>query len=262
MWQEERRQRIRSMLATFGNISVDRVTGELGVSRETVRRDLLELEQEGALKRVRGGAVPAESPHEAPYAIRSTVRLREKQAIAGVAASLVQPGQVLFLDGGSSTTAILAERLSQLSGLVVITNSVDVATRLGAPDSLDQRRNRVVLIGGDFSANAAATFGPAAINDIHRHTADMAFLSPFGLDAAAGATSYDPDEAEIARAMFARARRRVLMADHSKLGTVSRVSYAALSGVDQIVVDARAVQSDGLPAIRAACPQVLVAPRG
>lgn len=250
------------MLAAFGNISVDRVTGDLGVSRETVRRDLLELEKEGALKRVRGGAVPSETPHEAPYAIRSTVRLREKQAIAGVAASLVQPGQVLFLDGGSSTTAILAERLSQLSGLVVITNSVDVATRFGAPDSLEQRRNRVVLIGGDFNTQAAATFGPAAINEIHRYSADTAFLSPFGLDAGAGATSYDPGEAEIARAMLARTKRRVLLADHSKLGTVSRVSYTTLAGVDQIVVDARAGQSEALPAIRNACPQVLVAPRG
>ena len=250
------------MLTAFGNISVERVTEELGVSRETVRRDLLELENEGALKRVRGGAVPADTKQEAPYAIRGTVRLREKQAIAAVAAGLVQPGSVLFLDGGSSTTAILAERLAKLSGLVVITNSVDVATRFAASESLEKRRNTAVLIGGDFNTRAAATFGPAAINEIHRYSADIAFVSPFGLDAGAGATSYDPHEAEIARAMLARARRRVLLADHSKLGNVSRVSYTDLAAVDQIVLDARAELNERLPAIRAACPGVLVAPRG
>lgn len=78
------------MLAAFGSISVDPVTGELGVSRKKVRRDLLELEAVGALKRVRGGAMPAETLREAPCSIRGTVWLREKQKIADVAASLVQ----------------------------------------------------------------------------------------------------------------------------------------------------------------------------
>lgn len=261
MWQPDRRQRIRGLLGTFGRVSVDRVTEELGVSRETIRRDLMEMEEAGELRRVRGGAVPADQAPEAPYAERATVRLREKRAIAAAAAVLVQPGQVLFLDAGS-TTAILAEALARLSGLTVVTNSVDVAACLAAPDSVQDRRNRAVLVGGRFSPAPPATFGAAAVNEINRYTADMALVSPYGLDAQAGATSYDPDEAEIARAMLARARQRVLLADHSKLGVVSRVGFGALDGFDRIVTDARAEASPALARIRAVNPAVTIAARG
>ncbi|MGP9791592.1 DeoR/GlpR family DNA-binding transcription regulator [Roseinatronobacter sp. NSM] len=236
MWQEERRQRLRALLATFGGISVDRVTEEFGVSRETIRRDLLEMEQDGELKRVRGGAIPHTEQREPPYAERQTVRLREKRQIAATAAGLVESGQTLFLDAGS-TTAILSERLSQLSGLTIITNSVDVASRIGTPDSTQDRRNKVVLIGGRFAAQPPATFGASAINEIMRYHADVAFVSPFGLDARAGASSYDPDEAEIARAMVVCSKKTILLADYSKLGVVSRVSYCTIDALDTIVLD-------------------------
>lgn len=260
MWQPDRRQRIRALLGTFGRVSVDRVTEELGVSRETIRRDLMEMEAEGELRRVRGGAVPLEPAPEPPYAERTGVRLREKRAIAQAAVGLVRPGQVLFLDAGS-TTAILAEALALLGGLTVVTNSVDVAAAVAAPESLG-RRNRAVLVGGRFSPSPPATFGAAAVNEISRYAADLALVSPFGLDARAGATSYDPDEAEVARAMLARARQTVLLADHSKLGTVSRVSFGAAGDFDRIVVDARAEGSEALARLRAANPAVTVAARG
>lgn len=236
MWQEERRQRLRALLATFGSVSIDRATDEFGVSRETIRRDLLEMEQDGELKRVRGGAIPQAELCEPPYAERQAVRIREKRQIAACAASLVESGQTLMLDAGS-TTAILSERLSQLSGLTIITNSVDVASRLGTTDSVQDRRNKVVLIGGRFSAQPPATFGASAINEIMRYFADIAFLSPFGLDVRAGATSYDPDEAEIARAMVACSKKTILLADYSKLGVVSRVSYCTVEALDTIILD-------------------------
>ncbi|MDD7973823.1 DeoR/GlpR family DNA-binding transcription regulator [Roseinatronobacter alkalisoli] len=236
MWQEERRQRLRALLATFGGVSIDRVTEEFGVSRETIRRDLLEMEQDGELKRVRGGAIPQAELREPPYAERQSVRLREKRQIAVSAASLVEAGQTLMLDAGS-TTAILSERLAQLSGMTIITNSVDVANRIGTPDSLQDRRNKVVLIGGRFTVQPPATFGASAINEIMRYHADIAFLSPFGLDARSGATSYDPDEAEIARAMVACSKKTIMLADYSKLGVVSRVSYCTIDALDTIILD-------------------------
>jgi DeoR family transcriptional regulator, fructose operon transcriptional repressor len=259
MWQQDRRQRIRSMLATFGTLSVDRATAELGVARETIRRDLLEMEGAGELRRVRGGAVGIEPAREAPYAVRATVRLREKRLIAREAAAMVRPGEMLFLDAGS-TTAILAEQLAQLHGILVVTNSVDVASRLATPDSRRRRGNQVVLLGGTFGAQPPATFGTATLREIARYRADMAFLSPFGLDAEAGATSYDPDEAEIARAMFRHARRRVLLADHSKLGQVSRVAYCRAAEADAIVVDDRA-EPAALAALRAVNPGLCEARR-
>lgn len=260
MWQPDRRQHIRALLGTFGQVSADRLTEDLGVSRETVRRDLMEMEAEGGLKRVRGGAILVPQEEESPYAVRANVRLREKRLIAAAAAGLVQSGQVLFLDAGS-TTAILAEALALLSGLVIVTNSVDVATHISAPDSVQGRQNRVLLLGGRFNPGTRATFGAATVNEIARFSADMALVSPYGLDVEGGATSYDPDEAEVAAAMLGRARQKVLLADHSKLGTVGRVAFGMVADFDRIVVDARLSGSEGLARLRAANSNILVAPR-
>ncbi len=261
MWRPDRRQRIRALLGTLGRVSIEQVATELEVSRETVRRDFMEMEADGELRRIRGGAVPRSEPAEAPYAERAGVRLREKRAIAGAAAGLVEPGQVLFLDAGS-TTATLAKALALLGGLTVVTNSVDVATQIAAPLSAGQRRNRAILLGGRFGTAPPASFGASTVNDIARYAADIAFVSPFGLDAQAGATSYDPDEAEVARAMLAHAGQRVLLVDHSKLGVVSRVSFGPAETFDRIVLDPRAEGSDALARLRAVNPRILIATRG
>ncbi|KAG0731428.1 hypothetical protein G6F23_015317 [Rhizopus arrhizus] len=114
MWQEERYQRIRALLSSLQQVSTDRIVGELGVSRETVRRDLLELEAMGELRRVHGGAVPVHS--EPPIAERVHTRVKYKRAIARAAAGLVSSGQTLFLDAGSPTS-VLADELAKLSTL-------------------------------------------------------------------------------------------------------------------------------------------------
>lgn len=258
MWQEERQRRIRSMLVTFGQLSIDQVTADFDVSRETIRRDFMEMEEAGQLRRVRGGVVPVEQGTEAPYLERAAARRKEKLAIAKAAVGLIEAGQTIFLDAGS-TTAMLAERLAQLSGLTVITNSLDVAKSMTAGDDATKRKNRVVLLGGDFFDSPPATYGAVTTNEIARYRADFAILSPFGLDAVAGATSYDPDEAEIARAMFSNAKRRVILADYSKLGVASRVSFCASSDADFIIVDQKARQSKPLSQIQAVNPNVIVA---
>lgn len=258
MWQEERRQRLRALLATFGGVSVDYVTEEFGVSRETVRRDLLDMERDGELKRVRGGAIAHSEPREPPYAERQAVRQREKRQIAATAVRLVTAGQTVMLDAGS-TTATLAERLAQLTGLTIITNSVDVASRIAMSEVRQDHSNRIVLIGGRFATQPYATFGANAINEIMRYTADLAFLSPFGLDADVGATSYDPDEAEIARAMVACSKKAILLADHSKLGVVSRVSYCSVGAVDTIVLDHAAQDHSEIARFKAANANILFA---
>ncbi|WP_209427963.1 DeoR/GlpR family DNA-binding transcription regulator [Pararhodobacter sp. SW119] len=258
MWQEDRRQRLRSMLATFGTVSVDHATRELDVSRETIRRDLLDMELAGELRRVRGGAVGLEAAREAPYAVRTMANLREKRRIAACAARLIRPGQMLFLDAGSTTT-ILAERLALLSGITVVTNSIDVASRIALPDSLRKRGNQVVLLGGSFAPQPPATFGAATLREIGLYHADIALLSPFGLDAEAGATSYDRDEAEIARAMFHNARQRVLLADHTKLGRVSRCVYCFLAEADEVIIDAKAEPLSVLEPIRNVATSVTLA---
>lgn len=256
MWQAERHARILALLDTFGQVGADRVQAELGVSRETVRRDLKELEEAGALKRVHGGALSVKEQSEAPYSYRAQQNLREKRAIGAACARLVRPGQTLLVDAGS-TTACLAESLAALGGLVVFTNSVDVAAHLST-DASRARQNRVVLLGGDFVTDPPCTRGAGVVAEIGRVAADIAFASPFGLNDRDGATSFIPDEAEIARAMFAHAGRSVVLADHSKLGRRGRMAFARPDEVDHIVMDAEAARSEHFAALARAAGGRLV----
>ncbi|CAB3667985.1 MULTISPECIES: DeoR/GlpR family DNA-binding transcription regulator [Achromobacter] len=251
MWQEERYQRIRALLSSLQQVSTDRIVGELGVSRETVRRDLLELEAMGELRRVHGGAVPVHS--EPPIAERVHTRVKYKRAIARAAAGLVSSGQTLFLDAGS-TTSVLADELAKLSGLTVITNSFDVALKVGAAGN---GANQLIMLGGSVGGPVCATAGDITIAEIHRYRADLALLSPVGVDAEFGATNYDLREAEVARAMAASAKQLVLLADFSKIGLCSRVSYCSADRIDHLVTNTSAQKSPAYAALKSAVGKIL-----
>lgn len=255
MWQEDRRLRIRALLATFQRVTTERIVGELGVSRETVRRDLIELEALGELKRVHGGILRIHA--EPPLTERAQTRVRAKRAIARLAARDAKSGQMLFLDAGS-TTAILAEELAKLSGLTVITNSFDVAVRLSAANG-SERANRVIVLGGNLGEGLPATFGETTISEIHRYRADVALLSPVGIDAGHGATSFDAREAEVARAMAANARRVVILADYSKIGLASRVSYCAVDRIDRLITNRMGASRPGFAELKRGIADVVVA---
>jgi DeoR family fructose operon transcriptional repressor len=169
MWQEDRHQRIRALLSTLKRVSTERIMADLGVSRETVRRDLLDLEALGELRRVHGGAIkPAD---EAPIAERAHTRVKSK------------------------TTSALAEELAKLANLTVVTNSIDVALKMrGVAEQQAEAANEVILLGGSISNRAMATGGSTTILEIHRYRADVALLSPVGIDPRHGATNYDHEE--------------------------------------------------------------------
>ena len=253
MWQEERYQRIRALLSSLQQVSTDRIVGELGVSRETVRRDLLELEAMGELRRVHGGAVPVHS--EPPITERVRTRVKYKRAIARAAAGLVTSGQTLFLDAGS-TTSMLADELAKLSGLTLITNSFDVALKVGAAGN---GANELIMLGGSVGGPVCATAGDITIAEIHRYRADVALLSPVGVDAECGATSYDLREAEVARAMAANVKQRILLADFSKIGLCSRVSYCEVNRIDHLVTNVNAEKMPAFAPLKTAVGAVTTA---
>lgn len=257
MWQEDRHQRIRALLANAGRVSAERVAAELGVSRETIRRDLLDLEHAGDLIRVRGGAVTVGGEPEPPIAVRATVRVREKRAIARAIALRITPGQTLFMDAGS-TTMHVADALVGRSGLTIVTNSVDVAIRLGDAEAR-ARGTEVLLLGGQLLDGLAATCGATTVSEIHRFHADLALLSPVGFDPRYGATSFDPREAEVARAMAENARCTAILADYGKIGVASRVSYRPADGVDLLVTDEKTRENPMLDVLGSKVGEVLIA---
>ncbi|SAK79854.1 alkaline phosphatase [Caballeronia glebae] len=250
MWQKDRHQRIRALLSMLGRVSNERIMAELCVSRETVRRDLLDLEEAGALRRVHGGAVP--SGDEAPITERARANVRAKAAIARAAIGIVHDGQTVFVDAGT-TTAILADELAKLANLTIVTNSVDVALRLrGASEPGERVRamNEVILLGGMLSERAAATTGATTVLDIRRYRADLAMLSPVGIDRQHGASNFDRAEAEIARAMVENADRVAILADHSKIGQRSRITFCAPREIDILVTDRKSGEAADFRALK------------
>jgi DeoR/GlpR family transcriptional regulator of sugar metabolism len=259
MLQEERYQRLRALLANFQQITTERIAIDLGVSRETVRRDVLGLEALGELRRVHGGVIATGPNPELPINERANVRLKEKRAIARAAAKLPSPGQTLFLDGGSTTVSALAEELASLSGLTIITNSFDVALKLTVADGAALPRNEVIMLGGRPSSGVAATYGETTVAEIYRHAADWAFLSPVGLHVEQGATSYEHREVAVARAMVRQSTRTAILADHSKLGQISRVSFCPISEIDMLVVNSRARKEPAFAELEATGLDVILA---
>ncbi|AJW98065.1 DeoR/GlpR family DNA-binding transcription regulator [Burkholderia gladioli] len=256
MWQEDRHQRIRALLIALHRVSTERIMAELGVSRETVRRDLLDLETLGELVRVRGGAIRPDAPAAAIE--RAPARERVERAIAKAAAAQVGAGQTLFLDADSRSQA-LADELVALEGLTILTNSLDVVARLRAPLTQAANANQVIMLGGAVPARTLATASAETVREIQRHRADLALLAPDGLDARHGASHVDRAQAEVARAMCEAADRVVMLADAARLGLRSRVSYCAADAIDLLVTERGAAGADAFAALERRLPKVLLA---
>lgn len=214
MLTSQRKQHILSALQRDGNVVAKSLSEALGLSEDTIRRDLREMAAEGLLQRVHGGALPL-APAGADFASRQQLASDEKVLIGRAAARLVRPGQVVFVDGG--TTAVqLARHLPRTLQATVVTHSPSVAVELAAHTQLE-----VVLIGGRLFKHSVVAVGAAAMGAIARIHADTYFMGVTGVHAEAGLTTGDLEEAEIKRALMASAAETVVLASSEKLGAAS-----------------------------------------
>ncbi|RFU85083.1 DeoR/GlpR transcriptional regulator [Streptomyces triticagri] len=237
---EQRRALIVDEVRRRGGVRVNELTRRLGVSDMTVRRDLDALARQGVLEKVHGGAVPVveASTHEPGFEAKSGLELSAKEDIARTAASLVAPGSALALSGGTTTYA-LARHLLDVPDLTVVTNSVRVADVFHAAQSGGERRAgaaTVVLTGG-VRTPSDSLVGPVADQAIGSLHFDVLFLGVHGLSPDAGLSTPNLAEAETNRRLVQSARRVVVVADHTKWGTVGLSSFATLEQVDTWVTD-------------------------
>ncbi len=253
MWSEARHQKIRMLLQRHGRITTEDAIGELGVSRETVRRDFLALEALGLLQRVHGGAVYLSD--EPPIDKRNTIHIAAKQAIARAAAQRLRPPVTLFMDAGSTTT-LLARELARLSGLTLITNSLSAAACFTEnPGSTD---NQIIILPGVLNTALSSTSGASTILQIQTFHADIALLSPAAVNARQGAASFLHDEALIARAMSEGAAETWILADHSKIGASSRETYCPPERIGRLFCNHQARQTEGFEALRKKVGEVVL----
>jgi DeoR/GlpR family transcriptional regulator of sugar metabolism len=231
MLTAERRQEILSRLQRDGKVVASQLVTELGVSEDTVRRDLRELAAGGLVQRVHGGALRPTAAGGS-FAQRLRVAPEAKANLAEAALPLLQTVNVLLLDGG--TTALeLARRLPPDRDCTVLTNAPPVAEALAA-----HPRAEVVLIGGRLLKEAQVTVGSATVDALRQVRADACVLGICSLHPELGVTATDHDEAHVKRAMVAASAEVIALATADKLRTASPWVVAPIEDVTHLVTDA------------------------
>lgn len=231
MLTTQRKKIILELLARDGQVLAAPLAVEFGVSEDTVRRDLRELAAEGLLQRVHGGALPASSA-VAPFSVRRTLESSGKRAIGMVAASMIAPGQVVIVDGGT-TCAELVKHIPRSLSATIVTHSPTIAVALVDYPSID-----VIVIGGRLYKHSIVTVGAAAIEAMSHIRADLYFMGVTGVHPTAGLSTGDLEEAYVKRALAARSAETVVLASKEKLNAASAYSIGELALAQTIIVEA------------------------
>ena len=226
----ERRQTILAALARDGKVVAARLVDELGVSEDTVRRDLRELAAHGLVQRVHGGALPP-APQPGSFALRRETCTEEKAAIARAAVEVVAGARVLLLDG-STTNLELARLLPETRVGTVLTNSPPIAVALAEHPGID-----VVVIGGRLDKTAQVTVGASVVDFIRTVRADACVLGVCALHPEVGLTTDDLEEAEVKRAMVESSGEVVALATSDKLRAASAYLVAPVRDVTHLVAE-------------------------
>jgi len=224
-----RKDLLLDRLRRDGRIVAKEIAAELGLSEDSIRRDLRDLDAAGLAVRVYGGALPA-SPAVVDYAARTSVAPDSKRRVAAAAATLIQPGCTAILDGGTTSLAVVAALPLSQPG-TIITHSPTIAAAL-----LDHAVD-VFLIGGQLFKHSAVACGAAAVEAATRISADLFLLGVTGIHPAAGLTTGDADEAAMKRTLASRAADTYVLGSDEKIGTASRYGVLALDEVTAIIAD-------------------------
>ncbi|MFD0717221.1 DeoR/GlpR family DNA-binding transcription regulator [Paenibacillus sp. GCM10027626] len=227
---EERKKKILDQLIRDEKVRVHGMAEELGVSAETIRRDLDRLDKEGKLKKVYGGAVRHDLREHA-FEYKSLLNVEEKQEIGRVAASLIEDGDRIFIGSGTTPLGIIGY-LKDKRDVTIITHSTPVM-RL----AMEQFQGRIISIGGELNVTQQSARGPLAEWALQQLKANKAFIAPGGVSMTDGITDYDLNEANISRKMMERADDVIVLADHTKLGKTTFAHICALKEVNVLVTD-------------------------
>jgi DeoR/GlpR family transcriptional regulator of sugar metabolism len=230
MLTAERKRLLLDVLRMEGKIHASDLSKRLGVSEDTVRRDLRELDKAGLLQRVHGGALPR-SPTSIHYAEREKESADAKQQIGAAVAQLLRAGEVVVLDGGTTPLAV-AEHLSPELALTVVTHSLPAAEVLSRHGKAE-----CVVVGGRLFKAARVAVGIAAVDAYRMLRPDSCVLGAAGIHPEAGVTTFDGEEAEVKRAMVEHAARVIVVVAGEKLGTVAPYLLTPITKMTYLVTD-------------------------
>ncbi len=257
-FREERLKSIAERVMAGRAVYVNDLAQEFGVSPSSIRTDLNELEGRGILKRTHGGAILAEGldgrliAAKLPFEARQQQLQAEKEAIGQATAALIDDGDALMIDGGS-TTVYVARHLGRKRGLTIVTNAIALLPDLMAiPDA------QVYITGGLLNRGFVTLLGEVALDTIGRFRTVKVILGMDGISADMGLTVTDPAVAATKRKMMQAGGQLIVVSDHTKLNRVSFYTLAPVMAMHTLVTDAGA-DPETVEAIRACGPRVIVA---
>jgi DeoR/GlpR family transcriptional regulator of sugar metabolism len=232
--REERQRQIAEMVAPGRSLRVLELSRHFGVSEMTIRRDLAELEADGVLLRVHGGAVARAEAGDGrtPFAVRQAENAEAKRRIARAVLGLIGDGETVIIDIGT-TCLYVAMELRRRESVTVVTNSINAALEVAT-----QAANRAILLGGQLHGNYEHNVvGPQAIEALRRYRVDKLVLGAGAVTLDRGFVYFDVEETEVRRAMLEVSAEVIVAADHSKFGSDSFVALAPLERARVIVTD-------------------------
>ncbi|MEO6911340.1 MAG: transcriptional repressor AgaR [Edaphobacter sp.] len=229
---DERRQHILLVVQNEGRVLVGELSEKLGISQITIRKDLDYLQSKGLIMRTHGGALPVNSGalFDPSLQEKQKQHFQEKQKIAAAAVRMIQEGQCVMLDSGTTTTAI-AQALKRFSQLTVITNAVNIAAELTGTDF------EVILTGGTLRKNSFSLVGPLAEDMLEEMHADILFLGVDGFDVEIGVTTPNVLESRVNRAMVRASKKVVAVCDSTKFGRRSLSRIISSNEIHHVITD-------------------------
>ncbi len=237
---DERTEQILAQLLRDGTLSAEEIAIQLGTSIATVRRDLQRLELQGRLKRTHGGAVPVQPllyqsfRHDSSFQEQLSRHAEEKQRIGAAAAELIEDGDFVGITPGT-TTMQFTRSIPARKGITLVTNTVNIAMELSQRRDVD-----VLVLGGLLRGDWFSLGGPVAADAVRHLVINKMLIGVKGIDPHWGLTAGNADEAAINRLMIERARTKIVIADHSKLGASDNYEFWPANKIDVLITDTKA----------------------
>ena len=249
----QRRERIQEYLAVHQIARIADLCALLETSEATIRRDLEWLEAEGILERTHGGAIVNQRLTSEPeYLLRVQKNPEEKRQIGALAASLIEDGDIVFINSGTTTTQVI-QQIRSNANISVFTNNLNAALELGEAGFQHH------LLGGEYQPRSKSTAGRFAIENLRQVYADRVIIGVDGISLKHGCTVPTNAEAEVIRAMIERTKGQVIVvADHSKWGVVSNFQIASINEIDVLIADEK-IDPSALESLAAHSVKCLIA---
>lgn len=247
-----RRGLIIKLVDEQGQVNVNELSEQFGVSEVTIRNDLAHLEQKNLLIRARGGAIKTEKASlDLRFLEKKSKHVREKEAIGRKAARYIDDGDTIVVDSGTTTREI-ANHLSRFNRLTVITNALNIASSLADMDNIT-----IIMPGGIMRHNILTLVGAIAIDNFKKFFGDKLFLAADGIDVNLGLSSPDLEEAALKRTMIKMARKVIVVADSTKFGKRHLAVICNISQIDVLITD-RGITPDHKEALEKMGVEVVV----